>query len=351
MIFKNKMDLTKFIGYYSDSTGKEGFYTRDEMKELNLAPDSFFCHSLHYSRGVFEGIRAVWDAQSEELFYVVLEQHLRRLKRGSTSTLLMDVDTKHLHEVIDELVRKNIESGFINPKEGCYIRPLVYKDKQFDQEEKQVHGLGVYSQDHQTVLTISLFPWGAYLEQPPRIRVHESGVACCLRKYKTTSNYGFGGFAKDLAKLNGFDEALITDPSPERNVLEGGGENVFLITNGLVVTPSTAQDILPGTKRAILLEMFRNYGIEVEERKIPLDEFLKGDAALFTGTAAGVIPIKSVDDPLTGRKKEFDLGHRLRSPGLDLKHLEQQYQRMIHGEPVDVVHQDLQRKIRTLVPL
>ena len=344
------MDLNLLNAYYVDSSGKEGFYTKKELKEKNFGPDQLFCHSLHYPDGIFEGIRTVYDQQKEQLYLLTFPEHLDRLVASSESMRLKGIDFSRTKEIIPELIRINIANGFLNPKEGCYLRPLVYKDKKFNEQGKQEHGLGVYSQKHQTVMTISLFPWGKYLEGNPKIRVFEEGIASPLRRFKCCANYGFGGLAKDTALDLGFDEALVTDVTEERNVLEGGGENVFIAKDNKIITPGIDQHILPGTKRRILMQMLNNLGIEVEERKIPLTEFMEADAAIFTGTAAGVVGIESVYDPITNRKENFNLEHRVGGT-ITVKDLEREYEKLIMGEEVNSIHFGLQERIRTPVDL
>lgn len=342
------MNLNLAVAYYADSSGRAGFYTREELKAENLAPDSLFCHGLHYSGGVFEGIRAVSGLDKRTLHLLTFPEHIQRLERSGEFMKLRGIDLSSAMIVIPELIARNIASGFLNPTEGCYVRPLVYKDKKFDKEGNQGHGLGVYSLEHQTVMTISLFPWGAYLDGNPRIRVFEHGIASPLRRFKCCANYGFGGLAKDTAIEGGYAETLVTDVAEERNVLEGGGENVFIAEGKKVITPDTDQDILPGTKRRILIEMLTNLGIEVEERKVPLTEFMSADAAIFTGTAAGVVGIASVDEPIADKSKQFDLEHHVGGI-ITVRDLEREYQDLINGRTVDRVHLGLQLRVRTLV--
>jgi branched-chain amino acid aminotransferase len=341
------MNLDLLKGYYVDSSGKNGFYNRKELKENDLDPDPFFCHNQHYARGAFEGIRAIWDNKKEQLYFLTPKEHVNRLVKSCDFLRLKGIDFSKTLDVLPELIHRNIESGFLDPRKGCYLRPLVYKDKKYNSDKEQEHGLGVYSQKHQTVMTISLFPWGKYLEGNPDIRVYEKGIASVLRTHKCTANYGFGGLAKDIALDEGYDEALITDISKERNVLEGGGENVFIARDNKVITPGVDQDILPGTKRNILIQMLNNLGIEVEERKIPLKEFMEADAAIFTGTAAGVVGIASVYNPLVGGKpEEFNLEHCVGGI-ITVRELEREYERLIMGENVNPVQLGLQERIRT----
>lgn len=343
------MSLESSVLYYQDTAGTAGFFGWEEFKQKPFSLDPY-CHSLHYAKGVFEGIRAVWGKNPEGLHFITFPEHLQRLAGSSRYLRLMEVNPEQLQLTVEELIKRNIAANFLNPQDGCYVRPIIFSDKKFDGEGRQVHGMGVYSGEHRKAMLITLFPWGAYLEGPPRLRVYEAGIASPLRKHKTCANYGFNGLAKDTAVDEGYDEALITDPSPKRNVLEGGGENVFLLDQGGWVTPGTDQDILPGTKRRVLIEMLKNYGTLPTERKIPLKEFMRGEAAVFTGTAAGVVAIKSVYNHLTSQEHEFNLDSRIMpASSLTLSDLAEQYQRLITGEPVAPVQKKLQKKVRTFL--
>lgn len=348
-----KLDLSAAVYYYQDGRGNAGYFSGQEMKDNDFSPDPVFCHGLHYAGGAFDGIRAVWDKNKKKLYVITLDAHLNRLVNSchyrGFGGLNFKFDAEDIKHITFGLIAKNIRTGFLNPETGCYIRHLVYKDKNFDPDGVQIPGLGVYGREHPTVMTVSLFPWGAYLEHNPHIRVFEDGIASPSRRHKLCDNYGFGGQAKNVAKDHGFDEALITDVTLKRNVLEGGGENVFIVNGEEVITPGTDQDILPGTKRSVLIDMLSNYHIPVEERKIPLAEFMQADAAIFTGTAAGVIGIASVYEPKKNRSHQFNLEHRLRN-GISIRTLEQQYQLLITGgRELDSVHRGLRERIRTPV--
>ena len=342
------MDLKKAICYYGDDSGKTFFCGRRWMLNLDLSPD-VFCHNMHYAGGGFEGIRGMWDEKERELYLITLPEHLQRLSRTSNFMGLMPIDTVSLAERTMQLVANNVHSGFLDPTKGCYIRHLIYKDRKLGESGEQEPGLGVYSGGHKKVMTISLFPWGAYLEST-NVRVFEQGIDSPLRQHKCVANYGFNGLAKNTAVDNGFDEALITDTTPDRNVLEGGGENVFIFGDGEIITPSTDQAILPGTKRQITMEIIRAYGGTVEERKIPLDEFMTAPAAAFTGTAAGFIGIQSVFNPLTEREQTFDPNHPIVGD-ITVESLAEIYQNVVSGKEVDPRLQELQRRIRTPVNL
>ncbi|HLC88504.1 MAG TPA: aminotransferase class IV [Candidatus Nanoarchaeia archaeon] len=349
------MDVGKSIIYYEDTGGFPGcFLTWNELQEEpKLSPD-IFTHGLHYGRGAFEGIRAVWGRNPEGLQIINLREHTSRLAQSARYLRLMNINPAEVEDSIIGLIMQNAKNDYFDPREGCYVRPLVYSDKVITAKGERRPGLGVYSQEHRKVLAIGLFPWGAYLERNPRVRVYEDGIASPLRKVKATANYGFGGLAKDTAKMEGYDEALITDVSPERKVLEGGGENVFefsKVRNGVRIrTPSTEQDILPGTKRAVFIEMLRNHGLTIDECAFPLAEFLEAEAAIFTGTATGVVAIGEVYDPVTGTRRFFDSDLKLK-PGLRLDEVVAEYDRLIHGEEVHPGNRDLQARIRRLVQL
>ncbi len=369
------------IVFHRSSRGK-GFFTLEEMARRGL-DSSAFSHVKHYATSGFDGIRAVWDNQDEALYLILLDEHINRILKTMDYLLMtksavqraqesvwgneriwpqqtlaeefqvfgierpnlsqftfLDLTARDLRESILETVRANVRAGFIDPRNGCYIRPNFYR------AEHPEHAIGVFSLKHEMVLEILAFEWGAYLPRPPNVIVYPEGVVSPIRSHKAGANYGFAGMAKNWAVLQGFDEVLLTDTSPDRNVLEGGGENVYRVSNECRVrTPSLDQSILPGTKRDLVLRLLRNLGVEVTEGKVPLWHFMEANAALFTGTAAGVVGISLVHDPVTVKTQLYNLQNEA------VVVAQREYHGLLTGGQVDERNEPLRDEIRTRIKL
>ena len=366
------------IIYHQDTIGYKGFYTLEEMveKKLTLGP---YSHVVHYANSVFEGIRAIWDDDQEKLYLITLDKHINRFlnsikskfhgnfdvnglynsvqdykddlsfgitKPHKNNFTFLDLNYDEVKDAVINTVKKNVKAGNIDPKQGCYIRPIVYRDQIWNDKGKFDPSLGVFSLKHSVVFEIEAFTWGTYLAGNPKVIVYPEGIDTPIRKIKAGGNYTFGGMAKDWAVARGYSEAIITDSLPDRNVLEGGGENLFVyVSEDIILTPDKSQSILPGTKRNLILEISKNLGYEIVEGKIPLDIFLHAKSAGFSGTAAGYTGIDRVKDGKTGRKRIFDLNNEI------LVRTVKEYSNLIAGKKVDTKNKRLQEKIRTEVKL
>lgn len=365
------------IIYHKDTRGNEGLYTLEEMAQKNLLLTPY-THNLHYANSVFEGIRAVWDENQKKLYLITLDEHIKRFLNSIQKKYHGNFDTKLVHDsdadyqddeafgikkpkvedftflnvtydqikdAIIKTVQANIKAGSFKPEQGCYIRPIVYRDQVWNEKGEFDPSLGVFSLKHSVILEIETFVWGSYLSGSPKVIVHPEGIDTTLRHIKAGGNYAFGGIVKDYAMARGYSEGIITDNSPERNVLEGGGENLFVYAGDLVLTPDKSQSILPGTKRNLVIQLTKNLGYNLIETKIPLDTFLQAKSAGFSGTAAGYEGIDRVKDAKTGRKHIFDLNYE------PLVKTVNEYKKLITGKEVEEANKELQKKIRTEVPL
>ncbi len=358
------------IIYHKDTRGNEGFFNEQEMINQKKFEEMFkkgilktpYCHTLHYGTSVFEGIRAVPDVNSHRLHIITFDKHIERLMRSMEFLYLtkptdksivnnpdfnkmkfLEITKDEIRESIIEVIKLNVKNGIYKEEDGCYIRPIVYREDVFQENLQHNPSLGVYSLNHDVVFEIETFKWGAYVNKP-RVKVYPKGISSPLRHVKAGANYGFGGRCKNWAVLQGFQEAILTDDSPERNVLEGSGENLFIFKeNGDIITPELSQSILPGTKRDLVIQLAKNLSMNVIERKIPLLEFLNARSAAFTGTATGLEGLVSAEDEVTGIKKEFDLKNE------QLKTLVKEYNNLITGGEVNLKNKELQKSVRTEV--
>jgi branched-chain amino acid aminotransferase len=255
-------------------------------------------HSLHYGMGVFEGVRAYKTAAGTAVFR--LAEHTRRLF-NSAKIFQMKIPYS-----FEQVVAAQKEVVRANSLESCYLRPIAWIGS-----EK----LGVSPRGNSIHLPIAAWPWGAYLGEEgltKGIRVKTSSytrhhVNVSLVRAKASGYYINSILANQEVTAHGYDEALLLDT--EGYVSEGAGENVFIVRNGTLYTPDLAS-CLDGITRDSVIQMARDLGIAVIEKRITRDEMYCADEAFFTGTAAEVTPIRELDDrtigegvrgPVTGR--------------------------------------------------
>ncbi len=258
-------------------------------------------HTLHYGMGVFEGVRAYETASGPAIFR--LREHTRRLL-NSAKIFQMKVpfDIETLEQAQRDVVRRNQLAS-------CYIRPIIWIGS-----EK----MGVAARDNRIHVSISAWPWGAYLGEEglsKGIRVKTSSftrhhVNVSLVRAKASGYYINSILANQEVTTHGYDEALLLDT--EGYVSEGSGENVFIVRNGRLYTPDLAS-CLDGITRDAVLTMARDLGIETVEKRITRDEMYCADEAFFTGTAAEITPIRELDDRTIGNGGRGPITERLQT--------------------------------------
>lgn len=237
-------------------------------------------HSLHYGTGAFEGIRMYETAEGPAIFH--LKRHMERLIHSAES-----IDMKLLY-TLEELMAAAVELIRANELKSCYIRPIAY------------YGFGevrVLPTNCPIEVAIAAWPWGAYLgHEPARVtivktlRIHPQTTAAGA---KLTGGYVNSMLAAREAADRGYTEGLQLDY--QGNIAEGPGENFFIVRDKTIATPALGS-ILPGITRWSVMTLARDLGYTVEERAISPAEVSGADECFFTGTAAEVIPIASIDD-------------------------------------------------------
>jgi len=241
-------------------------------------------HVIHYGTAVFEGIRCYNTQEGSMIFR--LEPHIKRLYNSAKMyrmepTLPMNA----FREACIETVR-------INEMKECYVRPVVYRG---------YYELGVYPMNNPINAFIAVWEWGKYLG-PEAL---EQGVDVCVSSWnriapntfpalaKTAANYMNSQLIKMEARINGYEEGIALDTGGY--VSEGSGENIFLVLNGKLFTPPLGASVLPGITRDTVITIAKELGIELTEQLIPREMLYIADELFFTGTAAEITPIRSVD--------------------------------------------------------
>jgi branched-chain amino acid aminotransferase len=247
-------------------------------------------HTLHYGVGVFEGIRAYECADGGSAVFR-LKEHVDRL---FDSAKIVELVIPYTREMVTDAI---IETLKANKMVAGYIRPLVFIGTGAS--------MGVFPGKNPIQVAIATWPWGAYLgaealEKGIRIRTSSftrHHVNVMMTKAKVCGNYVNSVLAKNEALADGYDEALLLDPSGY--VAEGSGENVFIVKNGLIKTPPLTA-VLPGITRDCLLALARDIGYEISEHRFTRDEMYCADEAFFSGTAAEITPIRELDRRMIG---------------------------------------------------
>lgn len=256
-----------------------------EIKDESEVSISVRSKVVNYGLGVFEGIRAYWDAEEGQLYGFKLKEHYKRfLDNAKIVNCKIDYTVEELIEITKELLIKN------NCKTTTYIRPLVFKNGT---------EIGFSMIGHEDdMLAIFTQPLDKYMAQEE----FHVGISSWVRisdnqlppSTKAIAGYLNSGLASMEVIENGFDEAILLNQNG--HVCEGPGENVFIVRNGKLITPCTSDDILEGITRAIVMELAeKELGIEVIERSISRTELYRADEVFFSGTAMEVSPVVSVD--------------------------------------------------------
>ncbi|MBA3302351.1 MAG: branched-chain amino acid transaminase [Acidimicrobiia bacterium] len=269
------MPLTK-----SDKIWMDG-----ELVDWDDATVHILTHTLHYGCGVFEGIRTYETASGPAVFR--LTDHIVRLF-DSAKIFLIDVPYS-----IDQLVEATKETVRVNGLASCYVRPLVYLG----------YGeMGLNPLPCPVNVSIAVWPWGSYLgdegiRNGVRMKIsswQRHDVNAMPPAAKGTGMYINSSMAKVEAIKAGYDEAILLNP--QGFVSECTGENIFVVRNGRIVTPPTSAGALEGITQSCIHTIAVDLGIDYEVGNILRSDLYTADEAFLSGTAAEVVPIRSVDD-------------------------------------------------------
>ena len=287
-------------------------YFRGEIIPLADAKIGVMTHAFNYGTAVFEGIRGNWNEEEETTFLFRVREHYARLEQSCRIlNLPFNEDIDNLIDITIEIAAK---SGY---REDIYIRPLVYASSEV---------LGVRLHGLETDVVVFVAPFGPYLDIEQGARCHTStwrrvddmGIP---PRAKVTGIYVNSALAKTEAQLNGFDEAIVL--KTEGHVSEGSGENIFIIRDGVLLTPPPSDNVLEGiTAQTVKILAANELGIETIERTIDRTELYIADEVFMTGTAAHVTPVVEVD------RRSINGG----VPGPITKQLVESYSNVIRGK-------------------
>ncbi len=276
-------------------------YLDGEMLRYHEAYLPPMTHALHYGTGCFEGIRAYWNPDHKQLYLLQGEAHYARLRK-SAAILRLDLPhtTDELVGITLDMLRRN------DARTDTYIRPLVFISA--EEIGVRLHGL-------QRSFLIYSAPMGEYIATEGGIRCMTSSWerisdAAIPARAKITGSYVNSALAKSEALENGYDEAIML--SHDGHVSEGSAENLFMVRDGVFITPGVTADILEGITRGLLMQLVRDeLGLEVVERSIDRTELYTCDELFLCGTGAQVSPVVEVDHRTVGSGGVGPLSRRL----------------------------------------
>ncbi|NVZ10319.1 branched-chain amino acid transaminase [Allochromatium humboldtianum] len=279
-----------------------------EMVPWREAKTHVLTHTLHYGMGVFEGVRAYPTARGTAIFR--LEEHTRRLFNSAHILgMPMPWDQETINQAQRDVVREN---GL----ESAYIRPMCFYGSE---------GMGLRADNLKVHCMVAAWSWGAYLGEENmrngiRIKVssftrHHVNTTMC--RAKANGNYMNSMMALQEALRDGYDEALLLDAAGF--VMEGSGENIFIVRDGVLYTPDLTS-ALDGITRRTVMTLCEELGLKVVEKRITRDEVYIADEAFFTGTAAEVTPIREIDGRAIGSGTRGPITERLQTLYFDQVH-------------------------------
>jgi len=269
---------------------RDGFiWFNDKFVPWREAKTHVLTHTLHYGLGVFEGVRAYETKKGPAIFR--LADHTKRLFNSAhivgMTIPFTPAQINQAHK--DSISKNNLKSG--------YIRPMAFYGAE---------AMGISAKELSTNLIVAAWSWGAYMGQEALdsgIKVKTSSLSrhhvnSTMTKAKANGNYMNSILAHQEATNDGYDEALLLDI--QGFIAEGTGENIFIVKNGELITP-TLTSALEGITRDTVMTIAKNLDVTVTEKSITRDEVYTADEAFFTGTAAEVTPIKELDGRLIGK--------------------------------------------------
>jgi branched-chain amino acid aminotransferase len=259
-------------------------YFEGEYVALRDANVSIMTHAFMYGTAVFEGIRAYWNEDQGVLYGLKLREHMERIRRNAGILLMHDLPpVDELVRIVVETIRRN---GF---REDAYIRPCYYKSG-------SAIGVRLHNLPHQ--LTVLALPFGNYVDTDNGLRMMTStwrrnADDALPARGKIVGGYVNMAFQKSEAELNGFDEALVL--TPDGHASEASAANMFVVRDGVLMTPPVSDDILEGVTRKAILELAQVFGIPTELRSIDRSEIYVADEMFLCGTGVQLAPVIELD--------------------------------------------------------
>ena len=298
-----KLPLSKYVWF-------DGKYVLAEKAQVPITT-----HAIHYGTSIFEGIRAYWNGKN--LYIFRLDEHVKRFRRsGQFYNISLNFSDKVISDAIIGICKKN------EIKKSCYIRPFYFVGDygiNLHVTEKAPTNVGIFSflfgdLFNKNGISAGVVSWRKF-----------SGKSTPTQA-KMGGNYLNSIIATQEAKRNGVDEAILLDHNG--NVSEAPGENIFIVRDEQLATPSLASSALEGITRDAVIKIARDLDIDVVERDIPRMELSMSDEIFLTGTAAEITPIISMDSKKVGNGK----------PGVITKKMMKEYTNIVMNKNDNYSH-------------
>jgi len=265
-----------------------------KLISLDKAKIPVTTHAIHYGTSIFEGIRTYWN--SKNLYVFRLNEHVKRFRNsGKFYNITLNFSDKQIQNAVIDLCKKN------KIKKSCYIRPFYFVGE---------YGINLHvTKNAPTHTAIFSFPFGDLF--------NKNGISATISKWRKFSdvstptqakmggNYLNSILATQDAKQRGFEEAILLDQSG--NVSEAPGENIFLVKNNRLVTPSLSSSALDGITRRSIITLAKDMKLKVHVRKVSKKELKTADEIFLSGTAAEITPIIKIDKKKIGSGKVGDI--------------------------------------------
>ncbi|NOZ79601.1 MAG: branched-chain amino acid transaminase [Acidobacteria bacterium] len=273
--------------------GCEKIWINGNLVDFADAKIHILSHVIHYGSGVFEGLRCYDNTKIGPAVFR-LQDHTHRLF-NSAKVLRMEIPFSE--DQINEAVKTTLS---VNKLKSAYIRPLVYRG---------MGSLGVDPTSCPVDVAIATWSWGAYLGEEALMNGVDVRVSSWTRMapntfpamVKATANYLNSQLIRMEANLDGYTEGIALDVNG--NICEGSGENVFIVYDGKLMTPPLGSSVLKGITRDCIMVLAREMGLEVHEHVIPREMLYHAEEVFFSGSAAEVTPVRSVDHIPVGKGK------------------------------------------------
>ena len=298
-----KLPLSKYVWF-------DGKYVLTEKAQVPITT-----HAIHYGTSIFEGIRAYWNGKNLHIFR--LDEHVKRFRRsGQFYNISLNFSDKVISDAIIGICKKN------KIKKSCYIRPFYFVGDygiNLHVTKKAPTNVGIFSflfgdLFNKNGISAGVVSWRKF-----------SGKSTPTQA-KMGGNYLNSIIATQEAKRNGVDEAILLDHNG--NVSEAPGENIFIVRDEQLATPSLASSALEGITRDAVIKIARDLDIDVVERDIPRMELSMSDEIFLTGTAAEITPIISMDSKKVGNGK----------PGVITKKMMKEYTNIVMNKNDNYSH-------------
>jgi branched-chain amino acid aminotransferase len=281
-------------------------YFEGQFVPLRDANVNIMTHAFMYGTATFEGIRGYWNAEQGRLYGLKIREHVERIRQSCRILLMKDVPS------VDELTRLIVETVARNDfHEDVYIRPSFYKS---------TVAIGVRLHDLENQLYILAIPFGNYIDTDSGVRVMTStwrrnADEALPARGKIVGGYVNMAFQKSEAEMNGYDEAVVL--TADGHVNEASAANLFMVRDGVALTPPVNDDILEGVTRRAILELLADEGIPVEIRSIDRSELYIADEMLLCGTGVQISPVVEIDHRPIGSGEIGPIGRLVRDRYFD----------------------------------